>query len=148
MAGSTGRIRAWSFALQLTRRLAGGLARAVADGTLDLALLSLPADPQAGVALRRLAREPLVLICAPDHPLASAGEIPLDALGGEIVIDFPAGWGTRTVIDRAFAAAEIDRQVAFEVPYHDVAVRLVRNGLGVAFIPRRPSPPIPRASRE
>lgn len=111
------------------------LARAVADGTLDLALLLLPADPPTGVALRRLAREPLVLICAPGHPLAGAGETPLDALGGETFIDFPAGWGTRTVIDRAFAAAGIDRQVAFEVPFYDVAVGLAGNGLGVAFLP-------------
>ena len=120
------------------RVLPGGsadLARAVADGTLDLALLSLPGEPPNGVAVRRLAQEPLVLICAPGHPLAGAREIPLAALGGETFIDFPAGWGTRTIIDRAFAAAGIDRQVAFEVAYYALAVGLVGNGLGVAFLP-------------
>jgi len=61
------------------RVLPGGsadLARAVADGTLDL------------------------------------------ALGGETFIDFPVGWGTRAIVDRAFAAAGIDRQVTFEVAYY------------------------------
>jgi DNA-binding transcriptional LysR family regulator len=120
------------------RVLPGGsadLARAVADGTLDLALLSLPGEPQAGLAVRQLAQEPLVLICAPGHPLASAGEVTLDALGGETFIDFPVGWGTRAIVDRAFAAAGIDRQVTFEVAYYATAAGLVGNGLGVAFIP-------------
>lgn len=120
------------------RLLPGGtadLAQAVADGTLDLALLSLPGEPPAGVAVRRLAREPLVLICPPGHPLAIAGEVPLGALSGETFIDFPAGWGTRTMIDRAFAVAGIDRQVAFEVAHYALAAGLVGNGLGLAFLP-------------
>jgi len=76
-----------------------------------------------------------VLICAPGHPLASADEVTLDALGGETFIDFPVGWGTRTILDRAFAAAGIDRQVTFEVAYYTTAADLVGNGLGVAFLP-------------
>jgi DNA-binding transcriptional LysR family regulator len=75
------------------RLLPGGtadLARAVADGTLDLALLSLPSEPPAGITVRPLAQEPLVLICAPGHPLAAAGEVPLDALGGEAFIWLPS----------------------------------------------------------
>jgi DNA-binding transcriptional LysR family regulator len=120
------------------RLLPGGtaeLARAVAEGTLDLALLSLPGEPPTGVAVRPLAQEPLALICARGHPLASAGEVPIDVLGGETFIDFPAGWGTRTIIDRAFASAGVDRQVAFEVADYGIAGGLVRNGLGVAFLP-------------
>jgi DNA-binding transcriptional LysR family regulator len=110
-------------------------ARAVTDGTLDLAVLSVPGQPPPGLAVRQLAEEPLVLICAPGHPLASASEVTLDALGGETFIDFPVGWGTRTILDRAFGAAGIDRQVTFEVAYYTTAADLVGNGLGVAFLP-------------
>ena len=120
------------------RVLPGGsadLARAVADGTLDLALLSLSGEPPTGLAVRQLAEEPLVLICASGHPLASAGPVTLDALRGETFIDFPAGWGTRAIVDRAFAAAGIDRQVTFEVAYYTTAAGLVAHGLGVAFLP-------------
>ena len=49
-----------------------------------------------------------MLICAPRHPLAGAGEGPLDALGGETFVDFPAGWGSRTIIDRRW------RELPFE----------------------------------
>ncbi len=111
------------------------LARQVLSGELDLAFLSLPGVTPAGLAVRPLAHEPLVVICAREHPLASAGRATLEALAHEPFIDFPTGWGTRTVVDRAFAAAGLDRQVSFEVSEYRTAAALVRNGLGVAFVP-------------
>jgi DNA-binding transcriptional LysR family regulator len=111
------------------------LAREVVSGGLDLALLSLPGEAPPGLTVRALAQEPLVLICATKHPLASAEAVQLDALANATFIDFPVGWGTRAVVDRAFAAAGIDRQVAFEVADYAAATGLVSNGLGVAFIP-------------
>jgi DNA-binding transcriptional LysR family regulator len=111
------------------------LARAVADGALDLALLSLPGEPPAGVKIRPLAQEPMVLICAPGHRLASSGDTSVAALGDEAFVDFPVGWGTRAITDRAFAAAGVDRQVTFEVASYDIAAGLVGHGLGVAFVP-------------
>lgn len=122
------------------------LASAVADGALDLALLSLSGQPPDGVAVRQLAQEPLVLICAPEHPLASvsrgradgadgAAGVPLSAVAGETFIDFPGGWGSRAVVDRAFTAAGIDRQVAFEVTDYATVAALVGSGLGVAMMP-------------
>jgi len=116
------------------------LAREVADGGLDLALLSLPGDAPAGLAVRQLAHEPLVLICALEHPLAKRDVVPLDTLAAETFVDFPVGWGTRAIVDRAFAAAGIDRQVAFEVADFRTAAGLVSNGLGVAFIPASVAP--------
>ena len=111
------------------------LAREVISGGLDLALLSLPGEAPAGLAVRPLAQEPLALICAAKHPLASKASVPLETLAEEAFIDFPVGWGTRAVVDRAFAAAGIDRQVSFEVADYATAAGLVGNGLGVAFVP-------------
>ena len=111
------------------------LAREVASGGLDLALLSLPGDAPPGLTVRPLAQEPLTLICAAKHPLANAEAVRLDALANETFVDFPVGWGTRAVVDRAFATAGIDRQVSFEVADYTTAAGLVATGLGVAFIP-------------
>ncbi len=111
------------------------LAREVISGALDLALLSLPGRTPAGLTLRPLAREPLVLICAPDHPLAARGEVTLEYLANETFVDVPVGWGSRAIVDRAFAAAGLDRQVSYEVSEFGTAAGLVRNGLGVAFVP-------------
>lgn len=120
------------------RAMAAGsadLAREVASGGLDLALLSLPGEAPAGLAVRQLAHEPLWLICSVKHPLAGREAVPLDALAAETFVDFPVGWGTRAIVDRAFAAAGLDRQVAFEVADYRTAAGLVGNGLGVAFVP-------------
>ena len=111
------------------------MARAVADGALDLALLSLPGEPPAGLEVRQLEEEPLLLICAPGHRLAGSRSVSVEALAGETFVDFPAGWGTRAIVDRVFAVAGIDRQVAFEVANYDTAAGLVGHGLGVAFMP-------------
>jgi len=120
------------------RVLPGGsadLAREVASGALDLALLSLPGEAPPGLAVRQLAHEPLWLICAAKHPLADRDAVQLGELGAEPFVDFPVGWGTRAIVDRAFAAAGVDRQVAFEVAEYKTAAALVGHGLGVAFIP-------------
>jgi|HubBroStandDraft_3_1064219.scaffolds.fasta_scaffold12139_3 DNA-binding transcriptional LysR family regulator len=120
------------------RVLPGGsaeLAREVASGGLDLALLSLPGEAPAGLNVRPLAREPLVLICGLGHPLAAVASVTLGDLVDETFIDFPAGWGSRAITDRAFAAAGLERQVAFEVPDYTTAAGLARSGLGVAFVP-------------
>ncbi|MBO0809359.1 MAG: hypothetical protein J2P32_13765, partial [Actinobacteria bacterium] len=53
----------------------------------------------------------------------------------EPFIDFPPGWGNRAVVDQAFAAAGLDRQVTFEAGQFSMAAGLVRHGLGVAFLP-------------
>ena len=117
------------------------LAREVSSGGLDLALLSIPGDAPAGLTVRPLAREPLTLVCHPGHPLAgepsgpNAPGVPLDRLADEPFVDFPLGWGTRALVDRAFAAAGLDRQVSFEAADYATAAGLVRNGLGVAFLP-------------
>lgn len=116
------------------------LAREVVGGGLDLALLSLPGKPPPGLAVRELAHEPLVLVCGARHPLAAAGEVALESLVNETFVDFPAGWGTRTIVDSAFASAGLERQVSFEVCEYGTTAGLVRNGLGVAFVPVSAAP--------
>jgi DNA-binding transcriptional LysR family regulator len=56
-------------------------------------------------------------------------------LAGERFIDFPLGYGNRSIIDRAFADAGLDRDVRFETADIAHAAALVKNGLGVAFLP-------------
>ena len=113
-----------------------GLAALVIAGELDLALVALPGPAPAGLRLQPLTEEPLILIAARRHPLAGRRGIRLDQLTGEDFVDFPPGWGNRTVADRAFAAAGLDRRVPFEVTEFPSAANLVRNGLGIAFIPQ------------
>jgi DNA-binding transcriptional LysR family regulator len=137
--------------LRLASAGSAGLAREVIAGALDLALVSLPGQPPGGLVLHFVTAEPLLLVCPAGHPvaarasLAPAGKarsaagvsagVTLEDLAGEPFIDFPPGWGNRAVVDRAFAAAGLDRQVAFEVADFAAATGLLRNGLGIAFLP-------------
>src|SRR5882724_11137368 len=93
---------------------AGHLA-AIADGSLDIAIVAVPGEPPARVTLRLLAEEPLVFLCWPDHPLAGRGAVGLTRLSGEVFVRFASGWGIRHQIDRALADAGIDPVSPYEV---------------------------------
>ncbi|GAA5001537.1 LysR family transcriptional regulator [Actinopolymorpha pittospori] len=113
----------------------------VKQGALDVAFLGLPttAHPQ-GVAARELARGRLVAVVAPDHPLAEESVVSLRRLSTETFVDFPAGTAGRIQSDQAFAAAGLDREVAFEVTNADFLARLVGQDLGVAMLPAAYAP--------
>lgn len=110
------------------------LARDVCDGKLDLAFASLPSDHPKALGLYTLAAEEMLLACPPDHPLARRRRISLSELDGERFVDYPPGWGTRVSIDRLFAEAGIQRDIAVEVGDVPTVAELVRAGFGLAFV--------------
>jgi len=116
----------------------------VRDGCLDVAFLGLPvsAEPQ-GVAVHELARDELVAVAAPDHPLASEASVTLRRLAAEPFVDLPPGTAGRLQSDEAFEAAGLVRDVAYEVTTADYTARLVAPGLGVALLPRVWAPTLP-----
>lgn len=59
----------------------------------------------------------------------------LEDLKDETFVEFPVGWGCRTMLDRAFAAGGMVRDIQFEVADQFMALALIRNGLGVTFLP-------------
>jgi DNA-binding transcriptional LysR family regulator len=122
--------------LTVSTRGSGGLVDALSDGSLDLALVSVPGRPPAGVHLRQLMLVPMDLVLPAGHRLAGAPVVRVADLAGERFVDFPVGYGNRTVVDRAFAAADVDRQVALEVIDISTGAGFVRHGLGVAILPR------------
>ncbi|MFD5415160.1 LysR family transcriptional regulator [Streptomyces nojiriensis] len=117
------------------------LAERVREGVLDVAFLGLPttARPQ-GVAARELARDRLVAVVAPDHPLADEPAVDLRRLSREVFVDLPAGTAGRIQSDLAFSAAGLTRDVAFEVTGADYIARLVGPGLAVAMLPSAYAP--------
>ncbi|KAA5837317.1 LysR family transcriptional regulator [Saccharopolyspora hirsuta] len=107
----------------------------IREGTLDVALLGLPASAHPrGVGSFELARDELVAVVAPEHPLAADETVDLRQLAAEPFVDFPTGSAGRAQSDQAFAAAGLDRDVAFEVPSAELMVQLVQQRLGVAML--------------
>jgi DNA-binding transcriptional LysR family regulator len=109
---------------------------AVADGSLDLALVSAPNRFPPGIDMHLLAEESMVFACRPDHRLAGRRQVGIDELVDEDLVGFPEGFGIRRLIDEAFAAAGATSRTRYEVPAdYTVAAALIRNNLGTAFMP-------------
>jgi DNA-binding transcriptional LysR family regulator len=122
--------------LAVSSRGSVGLLDGLVDGSIDLAIASVPGRPPAGVRVRQAHREQLHLVLPEDHRLAYAEGITIADLEGEAFVDFPEGYGNRIVVDRAFAAAGVQRQVAIQVMDIASGASFVREGLGVTFLPR------------
>jgi DNA-binding transcriptional LysR family regulator len=128
---------------QVEAHLAGPGARGSAThldevraGRLDFAVVMTIA-PAPGIRLHALTSDTITLACPADNlPMLVDGAVDLGDIPLERVIDFPAGWGVRSAIDRSFAAAGIVNRVSrMEMNDLSTVLDLVRHGLGYAFVP-------------
>jgi DNA-binding transcriptional LysR family regulator len=120
------------------RPSAGGsqaLVQELKRGGTDIAFVSLMEDP-AGLSVTQLAVEELHLVGMPQLLPSRRGKVRLDRLSDASFVDFPPGWGVRTTVDQAFAAAGVNRRVPVEVADVGTLLQLLRAGLGVALLPR------------
>ncbi|WP_329788618.1 LysR family transcriptional regulator [Lentzea sp. DG1S-22] len=108
----------------------------VRAGRLDLAFVTRQPKIAEDLRVSTLAGEPLVLACAPGSPFAARGSVALAELAGQSFVDFNADWGTRDEVDRALAAAGVERRVAVEVNDVHSLLDFVSFGLGVALVPQ------------
>lgn len=108
----------------------------IADGSLDLALVSAPDRFPERVQMRLLRQEPMVFVCRADHPLAARNRVAITELTGEDLIGFPPQFGLRRIVDDAFAAAGVTAHTPHEVALeYSIAADLVRHGIGTIFMP-------------
>lgn len=136
--GLLGRFRSQHPDVEIQVRPAAGGAAALLDelrqGGLDIAFIAI-VDPPAGVTAIPLGSEDLVLTGTPELLPPGRGAVTLAPLVDQTFVDFPIGWGVRTVVDRAFAAAGLDRRVTIEVADVGTCLQLLRAGLGIALLP-------------
>jgi DNA-binding transcriptional LysR family regulator len=120
------------------RAATGGSASLVADvrqGILDAAFVGVSNTDHPGLTSTMLSAEPVLLACPPVHPLARRSAVSVSELAGEPLVDFTAGWGTRTMVDQLFATAGVERSVGIEVPDASIHAALVGAGLGLGILP-------------
>ncbi|MFI2763259.1 LysR family transcriptional regulator [Streptomyces echinatus] len=112
------------------------LAAAIRSGDLDIAFLGLPeGERPSGVESVVLDHDEHVLAVAAGHRLAGASRVTLREIAGETFVDFVAGTPGRAQSDRAFAAAGLVRDVAYEAGVVELITRLIAGGLGIALLP-------------
>lgn len=110
-------------------------AEALRRGRLDLAYIALPPEETAGLTLRPVYAETMVLIVSEGHRLAGRQRVELAELADEPFVDTTPTWGTRVAIDRAFIRAEAARMIRYEIADARGVLEFVRHGLGVAIAP-------------
>jgi DNA-binding transcriptional LysR family regulator len=129
--------------------LGSGALRVLLDGLdhgeLDLAIGPIPPGLPARYARTPLFTDELVLVTAPDHPLAGTDPLPLAALRDEPFVCMPADSGLRAILDRLAAEAGFTPHVPFETTHLPRLRDLAAHGLGIALLARSvaeaPGPP-------
>lgn len=101
---------------------------------IDLAVMGLIEDAHDLEVVKFVPNE-LVVIASPRHPLVNARAIPLDELIHETVLLREAGSGTRTDIERLFAAADISLSIGMELRSNGAIKQAVAADLGVSVMP-------------
>lgn len=121
--------------IKLRHGESGDLIEQVRGGRLDVGFVSRPVRCPDDVMMTPLASTPMALTCGPDSPFATRDSVCVDELAGLSFVDYNPGWGTRDTVDRALAAAGVDRHVALEVNDVHSLLDLVACGLGIALVP-------------
>lgn len=110
---------------------------AVGAGSLDLAVIGLSGE-RLPSALRSelLAREPLVAVMAPHHPLARRKTVAVAELVQDCqFIHLRRGTGVRQHVDEAFARAGVSAQAGLEVGQVQDMISLAAHDVGVTIVP-------------
>lgn len=112
------------------------LLRGVELGDLDLAFAALDGTRLPdGLTASRSYSEEIAIVVGAGHRLARRSRVSLASLSEETFIEFQAGQGLQTVIERVCDAAGLRRRVGFAVSSMDEVLSLVAHRLGVALVP-------------
>jgi LysR family transcriptional activator of glutamate synthase operon len=118
--------------ITIREEVAAQLLQELADARLDLVLALIdPKELPPTLAGRRLLDEELVLITAPDHPLAARKRVPHAALTGEPLVAYGSGSALRSELERLVA----EPRVIAEANELSTLRELVVLGLGVTLMP-------------
>ncbi len=97
--------------------------------------------------IQRLLRDPFVLVCRPDHPLAKLERVPWRKLQGQPLILLDYSSGSRRLIDHALASRGIAANVVQQTGHTLTTFRMVEAGLGISVSPALAPPPATLVTR-
>ncbi len=106
----------------------------VVGNVVDLGLVAYPVK-DSKLEILPLHKEPLVLICHPQHPLAKQSKIKLKALSGMKVVSFDPDIPTRKALDKIFKDAGVSVEHIMEFDNIEMVKRAVEIDSGVSIVP-------------
>ena len=113
---------------------------AVLRGEADFGLNFIGAQ-EPEIAFRQILKEPFVLACRRDHPLARRRRVAWSELADQEFMTVAKSSGNRLMIDAALASLKHPPSWFYEVRHVSTLLGLVEAGLGLAALPRIAMPP-------
>jgi LysR family hydrogen peroxide-inducible transcriptional activator len=111
----------------------------ILDGTIDVAVLSLPVEG-AGLVMKELFRDPLYLAVPENHALASAAKVQLRRLSEERLLLLKDGHCLRDETLSLCARVRARFEAPFEADQVLTIFELIRAGFGVSIVPEMARP--------
>jgi DNA-binding transcriptional LysR family regulator len=107
----------------------------VYSNIVDLGLVAYPIK-DSKLEIVPLRKEPLVLICHPQHPFAKQKSIKVKALAGQKIISFDPDTPTRKALDKILKANNVGVEHVMEFDNVETVKRAVEIDAGIAIIPQ------------
>jgi DNA-binding transcriptional LysR family regulator len=112
------------------------MVESVLGGAVDLAIVGRVQYNRDRLKIVPFARDELVLLAAPSHPLCRAGSVSINDLVGENLILREKGSGTRLLVEKVLERTSIVSSAFIESGNVDFIKELVRIGGGVTLLAR------------
>ncbi len=122
-----------SVSLQVANRDA--VLKQLSDNSTDLAIMGQPPDGQ-DIISESFLDNPLVVIAAPDHPLARLKRVKFSQLAEETFLSREKGSGTRSAMERVFAEHQIQPRISMEMEANEAIKQAVQAGMGLGILSR------------
>ena len=107
----------------------------VLSNVVDLGLIAYPVkDPKLEIVALR--KDPLVLICHPQHPFAKLKSIKLKALATQNIIGFEPDIPTRKALDKILKEHGVEAKHVMEFDNIETVKRAVEIDAGVSIVPQ------------
>jgi len=107
----------------------------MADGLDDLYFVGQPPE-DIDVVATPIMDNPIVVLAAPDHPLARRRRIPLDRIAAEPWLMREKGSGTRNAIERMFSGHGLNIHPRLELGSNEAIKQAILVGLGISALSR------------
>lgn len=106
----------------------------VLSNVVDLGLVAYPVK-DTKLEIIPLRRDPLVLICHPNHPFAKHKTVKLKALAGQKFIGFEPDIPTRKALDKILKEHDVDAKHVMEFDNIETVKRAVEIDAGISIVP-------------
>jgi LysR family transcriptional regulator, transcriptional activator of the cysJI operon len=107
----------------------------VLSNVVDLGLVAYPMR-ESKLETVSLRKDPLVLICHPQHPFAKMKSVKLKALSGQKFIGFEPDIPTRKALDRILKDSHVEVQHVMEFDNIETVKRAVEIDAGISVVPQ------------